>query len=454
MAIANGCNASTSGKYNINLYMQNDARLETIDSIGHTKQKSGGGFGVTDGDVEQCECLLSDTHTRKTIVVDCPGSEEVRKPTHLKETSITSAYNVLTDYTKLCVFLLPAWIILIISVAQVAIYYVGGEQLRRDMALVVCCKKMANFSIANDPALALVGTESGSDFVDNVDNIGSLRSELADPQQHQVRRERLKLIDPCHIDDSNVNYNCHNVQVTIALSSASSMTQSTGRRLFQSLREKHLTYMLAHKDQTHLWCNILGQLVLAILLCVDTHKFANLDGSGRPSWIDATFKTCKLLIAYFISGLVGAIVFEHDVATDILPVKSIVGSSAGVFGLCGLLLVDFICDFATLLQESHNFKCCVSLARGLIIGFLVSTDLYEIFTLYYHYHEEVKISLQRQQFRRNQFEAFQVHFWGMLTGLVVGIAALVVKLIQHFVIVTTKYLVRYLSTKQKYEDES
>ncbi len=85
--------------------------------------------------------------------------------------------------------------------------------------------------------------------------------------------------------------------------------------------------MLVHKDPAHLWPNILIQLVLSAMATV-----------RRPGIVGQL----KILFIYALAGFGGGVAYT---VLEERTSSALVGASAGVFGLCGLCIVDFTEDF-------------------------------------------------------------------------------------------------------------
>jgi membrane associated rhomboid family serine protease len=176
---------------------------------------------------------------------------------------------------------------------------------------------------------------------------------------------------------------------------------------------RHLTYMLAHEDDSHLWSNIIGQLVLAVVLCLQM-----ADELGRLTWGDAFRRAAKVLSTYAVSGYCAALIFDWSHRQG-PRAKSLIGASAGVFGLCGLVCIETVQDFLRLLwmAQYEQFDRCagfMTITRSLIVGCIVAADLYQ--------------AVQWTLLPRSRAETLQVHFHGLVVGLSLGILS---KLISH-----------------------
>ena len=87
---------------------------------------------------------------------------------------------------------------------------------------------------------------------------------------------------------------------------------------------KRITYAFVHADIPHLLANIGGQLIFGLLICLELEE--------KP-WI----RMAKALTVYLLSVVGGSVAFDY------VPEKEtcgLVGASAGVFGLCGMLAAE------------------------------------------------------------------------------------------------------------------
>jgi membrane associated rhomboid family serine protease len=109
------------------------------------------------------------------------------------------------------------------------------------------------------------------------------------------------------------------------------------------------SYMLVHQDAEHLWPNLLIQLVLSGIATV-----------RHPGFIGQL----KIGLIYALSGYGGG------VAYSMLDEKSsiaLVGASAGVFGLCGLCIVDFTEDLWDFVCEGRAARDTAAIQRMTVV---------------------------------------------------------------------------------------
>lgn len=165
--------------------------------------------------------------------------------------------------------------------------------------------------------------------------------------------------------------------------------------------------MLVHKDYSHLWSNIGGQLVLAALISCSKAR-----GKRRPNvsyWV-----AVQTMLVYLASGYAGAVVFEQwPYFSHSDEDKALIGGSAGVFGLCGLVVADVVAD--TVEVMTRHDSCLVGLiaTRCFVAALFIVSDLIKLTRDY-----NVLLNLAA---RRRHLESLVVHFAGLATGFSITI---------------------------------
>ena len=169
---------------------------------------------------------------------------------------------------------------------------------------------------------------------------------------------------------------------------------------------KRLTYGLIHADTPHLLANIGGQLIFALLICLDVKE---------KSWV----RLVKAIFVYTLSILVGSIAFDY------VPNKNtcgLVGASAGVFGLCGLCgiegLLCIICThsaaspYAWNLIEYNNKLWTLVLAgvKLFLCLILIGIDVY--------YNLPASSHGTPSDGTRNNLDTLYVHMGGCISGII------------------------------------
>ena len=167
---------------------------------------------------------------------------------------------------------------------------------------------------------------------------------------------------------------------------------------------RRITYGFIHADTPHLLANIGGQLIFSILVCLDIRE---------SSWI----RLIKAFLIYIFSIGGGSVAF------DFVPNKEtcgLVGASAGVFGLCGMCIVEgFVCVVSILSSRpfardftEYNGKLweivlgSVKLFLALI---LVGIDLY------YNLPTDLGNDLIST---KNNMDTLYVHIGGLMSGMI------------------------------------
>ena len=167
--------------------------------------------------------------------------------------------------------------------------------------------------------------------------------------------------------------------------------------------------MFIHENPSHLWFNLILQLTFA--------WFAGFHHSGLVGHLE-------MLLVYLLSGFGGGVAFKIvETSSDQV---SLVGSSAGVFGLAGLCVIDSAVDTVQFLMNGFgrerpqvmNYyyslnqvsrlgymekKRMMFISRTISVILVVAYNVYEIF----EGNEEKKISVM-------------VHFAGFFSGIIVG----------------------------------
>ena len=129
--------------------------------------------------------------------------------------------------------------------------------------------------------------------------------------------------------------------------------------------------MLVHDDASHLWVNVIVQLVLA-WIAVITRQFRNRRSRSvfRSASISYTsddesvaaasdsggifasiLAHVEITLAYLLGVYLGGLVFHHSWNDSAEKKAGLVGGSAGGFGLAGLCLVDCAWDLAEIVRD-------------------------------------------------------------------------------------------------------
>ena len=99
--------------------------------------------------------------------------------------------------------------------------------------------------------------------------------------------------------------------------------------------------MFEHSDATHLFTNVITQLLYTIL-CV--HKLNDVVYSN----VLALWMMIRIVLTYFASGCLAWVWY-----TTFSDFSSVKGASAGVYGLVGLALKNVLQDIFILIKKSH-----------------------------------------------------------------------------------------------------
>ena len=166
---------------------------------------------------------------------------------------------------------------------------------------------------------------------------------------------------------------------------------------------RRITYGFVHADTAHLLANIGGQLIFALLICLDVEE---------KSWI----RMAKAFAVYIVS------IFGGSIAFDYVPNKEIcglVGASAGVFGLCGMLAAEaIVCILSTLARSpfSRNlidynnqvWKVVLACMKLFLSLTLIGIDLYYNFSL---------SSKEKNDGATHKIDTLYVHMGGLISGI-------------------------------------
>ena len=180
---------------------------------------------------------------------------------------------------------------------------------------------------------------------------------------------------------------------------------------------KRLTYGFIHADTSHLIANIGGQLIFALLICLDIKE---------KNWI----RLLKAILVYTVSILVGSIAFDY------VPNKEtcgLVGASAGVFGLCGLCAIEgLLCIICTHSPASpytrnlieYNNKLWTFVFAGVklfLCLILIAMDVY--------YNLPTSSNGAHNSGIRNNLDTLYVHMGGFISGIILTCLAEVISYI-------------------------
>ena len=177
---------------------------------------------------------------------------------------------------------------------------------------------------------------------------------------------------------------------------------------------RRISYGFVHADIPHLLANIGGQLIFALLICLDVQE---------KSWI----RMVKAFSVYLVSIFVGSIAFDY------VPNKEtcgLVGASAGVFGLCGMLAAEAIMSilstlkrspFARDLMDYNNqvWKLVLACMKLFLAVILIGLDLYYNFSV-----PTKEISTRSVTYK---LDSLYVHVGGMISGVILILLLEVVK---------------------------
>ena len=179
---------------------------------------------------------------------------------------------------------------------------------------------------------------------------------------------------------------------------------------------RRITYGFIHADIPHLMANIGGQLIFALLICLDVKE---------SSWK----RMVKAIFVYLISICGGSFAFDY------VPNKEtcgLVGASAGVFGLCGMCVTEgffsilstlTISPFARDLVE-YNQKMWKLVFEGVKLFLsliLIGIDLY--------YNLVTSSKDESNNIVNHHLDTLYVHMGGLISGIILSISFSVIKYI-------------------------
>ena len=167
---------------------------------------------------------------------------------------------------------------------------------------------------------------------------------------------------------------------------------------------RRITYGFIHADTPHLLANIGGQLIFSLLVCLDLRE---------SSWL----RLIKAFLIYLFSIGGGSVAF------DFVPNKEtcgLVGASAGVFGLCGMCVIEGLASVISILSskpfardlKEYNQKLWEIVLGG--VKLFLSLILVGI-DLYYNLPNN---SVVDPIHTKNNMDILYVHLGGLLTGMI------------------------------------
>lgn len=101
--------------------------------------------------------------------------------------------------------------------------------------------------------------------------------------------------------------------------------------------DSYFSYIFFHENVSHLWLNVAVQVVTSIMISFK-----------HSCWIGCL----EVVVVYFLAGLAGALSFQY-VAQE--PIR-LIGSSASVYGLIGISVVDTFQDLAQWIRISFAIE--------------------------------------------------------------------------------------------------